>query len=171
MAMAGVGMFAPIYRGYGASTGTPSEDGLYADARAAYDALIARGFTPDDIVIHGHSLGTGVAVWLSSQVPSRALVLEAPYTATVDVASDLYPWLPVSALMRDRFENRERIAEIKAPLLIVHGTADETIPFAMGRRLYDMAPLPKRFVPMEGSGHNTLSADGLYDHLLSFITD
>ncbi len=163
-------MFAPIYRGYGQSTGAPSEAGLYADARAAYDALIAPGFTPNDIVIHGHSLGTGVAVWLSSQVPSRALVLEAPYTATVDVAETFYLWLPVG-LMRDRFESRDRITQIKAPLLIVHGTADETIPFEMGKRLYDMAPAPKRFVAIEGAGHNTLSSDGLYDHLIPLITE
>jgi uncharacterized protein len=168
MQAAGAGFLAPAYRGYGASTGAPTEDGLYKDGMAAYTWLIDKGYRPEDIVIHGHSLGSGVAVWLSTQVPSRALILEAPFTATVDVAAQSYPFIPVSWLMTDRFESRERIAAVKAPVLIAHGTRDRAIPFAHGERLYALAPEPKRFVRMEGSDHNTLVGDGLYTYVFEF---
>jgi uncharacterized protein len=159
----GVGYLAIDYRGFGHSTGKPSEDGLYTDALAAYNFLIRRGIQPEQIIIHGHSLGSGVATWLATRRPARALILEAPFTAASDVAAERYPYLPVNQLMRDKFENRARMPEIYMPVLIVHGDHDSVIPFAHGERLFALANRPKNFVRMVGSDHSTLTRDGVYE--------
>ncbi len=168
IADAGVGFLAIGYRGYEGSTGHPTEAGLALDARAAYDWLRQRA-EPTDIVIHGFSLGSGVAVRLASEVPARALVLEAPYTSTVDVAARAFPWVPVRLLMRDRFHSDQRIGQVRMPILILHGDADSVIPYDLGQRLYQLAPEPKTFVQMHGSDHNTLTRDGGYDAIWSFL--
>lgn len=165
---AGVGVLAVAYRGYDGSTGRPTEAGLHQDARAAYAWITAR-VPPSDLVIHGFSLGTGVATRLASERPARALVLEAPFTSASDVAARAYPWAPVHLLMQDRFLSRERIDRVRMPLLVLHGDRDTVVPFAQGRALYDLARPPKRFVRMIGSDHNTLTRDGGYDHILEFL--
>ena len=166
----GEGVLAISYRGYPGSTGKPSEQGLMIDGRAAYDWLIAKGHTPDNIVLHGLSLGTGVAAKLAGEVPAMALILEAPYTAVADVAAERYPWLPVRYLMWDQFLTRERISAIKMPLLIAHGTRDTVVPYAQGARLFQLAPEPKVLARMEGSDHSTLTRDGLYEkHIWPFL--
>lgn len=164
----GAGILAISYRGYPGSTGTPSETGLVTDARAAYDWLRARHPAPN-IVIHGLSLGAGVAVQLAAQVEARALVLEAPFTALVDVAAERYPWLSVRWLMRDRFLSRELIGQVRMPLLIIHGDRDTVIPFHHSERLFARANDPKVFVRMAGSDHSTLPRDGLYDDIWRFL--
>lgn len=168
IADAGVGFLAIGYRGYDGSTGRPSEAGLHIDARAAWDWLAQRT-RPGDIVIHGFSLGTGVAARLATERPARAVVLEAPYTSTADIAARSYPWLPVRWLMLDQYRSKDLIARVRSPVLIVHGDGDVVIPFAQGRALYDLAPPPKRLVRMVGSNHNTLPRDGLYDHIWRFL--
>ncbi len=165
----GVGYLALAYRGFSGSTGTPTEKGLLIDGLAAYDWLRAQGFADHDIVIHGHSLGTGVATYVATQRPARALILEAPFTAAVDVAAGRYPYMPVRMLMKDTFKSRDRIKDVHMPVLIAHGTADHTIPFAEGKALYDLANPPKVFIAMPGSDHNTLVRDGLYDHVWPFL--
>jgi fermentation-respiration switch protein FrsA (DUF1100 family) len=164
----GAGFLAVGYRGYDGSTGRPSEAGLHTDARAAYDWL-ARRTRPEEIVIHGYSLGSGVAVKLATERPARALVLEAPYTSTADIAARSYPWLPVRWLMLDQYRSRDIIDRVRSPVLIVHGTADVVIPVDQGQTLYDLARAPKRFVRMIGSNHATLTRDGLYDHVWRFL--
>jgi fermentation-respiration switch protein FrsA (DUF1100 family) len=164
----GVGFLAIGYRGHDGSTGQPSETGLHTDARAAYDWL-ARTTRPQDIVIHGFSLGTGVAVQLATERPARAVVLEAPYTSTADIAAKSWPWLPVRWLMLDQYRSRYIIDRVTQPLLIVHGDGDQVIPVSQGRRLFDLARSPKRFVRMIGSNHATLTRDGLYDHIWRFL--
>ncbi|RZJ00062.1 MAG: alpha/beta hydrolase [Brevundimonas sp.] len=164
----GVGFLSIGYRGHDGSTGDPSEAGLHTDARAAYDWLVQRT-RPGDIVIHGYSLGTGVAVKLATERAARALVLEAPYTSTADIAARSYPWLPVRWLMLDQYRSRDIIDRVRCPILIVHGTGDMVIPVAQGRTLYDLARAPKRFVRMIGSNHATLTRDGLYDHVWRFL--
>lgn len=166
----GYGIFAISYRGYPASTGSPSEDGLIRDAEAAY-AWLRKQVPSERIVIHGLSLGSGVAVALAAKVDARALILEAPFTAAVDVAAERYPWLPVRRLMRDPFLSRERIQHVNMPVLIVHGTRDTIIPFAHGKRLFELAKQPKTFIPMEGSDHSTLTRDGLYPHVWEFLEE
>jgi uncharacterized protein len=159
----GVGYLAIDYRGFGGSGGRPTEQGLYTDALTAYDFLLTRGVAPEQIVIHGHSLGSGVATFLATRRPARALILEAPFTAAVDVAAERYPYLPVNLLMRSKFISRERMKDIYMPVLIVHGDHDSVIPFAHGERLFALANRPKNFVRMIGSDHSTLTRDGVYD--------
>jgi fermentation-respiration switch protein FrsA (DUF1100 family) len=171
IAEGGAGFLAVYYRGYSGSTGQPSEAGLHRDARAGYDFLIARGFEPSDIVIHGLSLGTGVAVRLASERPARALILEAPFTAAVDMAQRRFPLLPVGFIMRDQFRSRDWIGDVHMPVLIGHGDADSVIPFEQGQRLFELANEPKRFVRMEGSDHVTLTRDGFYEHIWSFLAE
>ncbi len=165
----GVGYLALAYRGFSQSTGTPSEKGLETDVLTAYDWLRAKGFRDQDIVIHGHSLGTGVATWLATQRPARAVILEAPFTAASDVGAEEYPYVPVALLMTDKFLNRDRIKDVHIPVLIAHGDKDSVIPFAQGERLYALANKPKAFVRMNGSEHNTLTRDGVYTYYWKFL--
>ena len=165
----GVGFLALSYRGYSGSTGTPTEKGLFIDGLAGYDWLKAQGFRDQDIVIHGHSLGTGVATYVATQRPARALILEAPFTAASDVAAERYPFVPVGLLMHDKFLSRERIKAVHMPLLIIHGERDKIIPFAEGQRLFDLANQPKTFVRMPNSNHNTLTRDGAYAYYWRFL--
>lgn len=170
LAAGGVGMLAVAYRGYSGSTGSPSEAGLNEDALAAYGWL-AKRYGAQDIIVHGFSLGTGVAVHLAAERPVRALVLEAPYTSMVEVAAERTPWVPVKLLLWDRFQSNRWIEHVHAPVLIAHGDHDSVIPFAMGQRLFQLAPGPKVFVRMRGSDHSTMVRDGLYDRMWSFIAD
>lgn len=165
---AGVGFFAVGYRGYSGSEGHPSEQGLIQDSNAAYDWVAAR-YPAQRIVIHGYSLGSGLAVRLAAQRPARALILEAPYTSTTDVAAARLPWLPVRWLMKDRFQSTDWIGKVHIPLLIVHGARDSVIPFRFGQRLFSLANQPKQFVAMPGSDHNTLVRDGLYHYVWAFL--
>jgi fermentation-respiration switch protein FrsA (DUF1100 family) len=164
----GVGFFAPAYRGYSGSTGHPTEAGLHRDAEAAYAWLAAR-YAPSDLVIMGHSLGTGVAVRLAADHPARALVLESPFTSAVDVGAAELPWLPVRLLMWDRYQSRDWIGKVHMPLLIVHGDRDDVIPFHFGRELYDLANQPRAFVRIAGGGHNDLPQYGLYKVVWRFL--
>ncbi len=165
----GVGFLALAYRGYSGSTGSPTETGLFIDGLAGYDWLKAQGFHDQDVVIHGHSLGTGVATYVATQRPARALILEAPFTAASDVAAGRYPFVPVSLLMHDKFLNRERIKAVHMPVLIIHGERDSVIPFVEGQRLFDLANEPKTFVRMPNSNHNTLTRDGAYAYYWRFL--
>ncbi len=152
----GFGVAFLSYRGFGGSTGTPSEAGLLADARTAHDFLLAQGVAPTSIVAMGESLGTGVAVRLAAERPLGALILEAPFTSATDVAARAYPFLPVRLLLKDRFASLEHIGAVTAPLLVLHGTADEVIPLAFGQRLFDAANQPKTFRAIEGANHAAL---------------
>lgn len=166
----GAGFLAIGYRGYAGSTGKPTEQGLRLDARAAYD-WVARRYPADRIVIHGYSLGSGVAVQLATERTARALVLEAPYTSFTDVAEWRTGTSLVRPLMRDRFDSIASIDRVAMPLLIVHGDRDSVIPQRFGRRLYEAARAPKRFITMPGSEHSTLVRDGLYAHVWAFLED
>lgn len=170
IANGGAGFLAIGWRGYSGSTGRPSEAGLRQDAEAAYAWLTAR-HPPQAIVIHGYSLGSGLAVWLASQRPAKAVILEAPFTSALDMARERVPWAPVGLLLRDRYMSRERIGQLRMPLLIAHGDHDALIPIAHGRALYALAPQPKRFVEMRGSDHASMTADGLYPHIWDFLID
>jgi hypothetical protein len=144
------------YRGYGGSTGAPSEAGLLIDAGAAHGFLRDRGIPAGRIVLVGESLGTGVAVQTAARLPVGAVVLEAPFTAAVDIAARAYPWLPVRVLMRDPFRSDLAVAGITAPILILHGQADRVVPFAQGRALYALARDPKTFRSLGPVGHEAL---------------
>ena len=142
------------YRGYGKSSGTPSEDGTYRDGEAAWRHLIeVRKLEPPDIILFGESLGGGVATWLALQHPPRALVLASTFTSVPDLGAQVYPWLPVRWLARIEYGNRARIGQIAAPVLIAHSRDDDIIPFSHGQALFAAANVPKQFLEMRG-GHN-----------------
>lgn len=142
------------YRGYGLSTGAPSERGLYTDAMAAWRHLReVRGYRAEQIVLFGRSLGAAVAAELSTRVTPAALILESAFTSVPDFAAELYPIFPARLLARFRFDTLARLERIRAPLLVVHSSEDEIIPFHHGRRLFQAAHEPKRMVTI-GGGHN-----------------
>ena len=166
----GAGLIAVNFRGYGGSTGTPTEDGLHRDAAAAY-AFAAARYPAQRIALYGVSLGTGVAVKLASEQPVAKLVLESPYTSTADVAASLFPWLPVRWLMRDQLRSDQYIGKVHVPLLIMHGTQDDAISIHFGERLFALANEPKRFVRFDGGGHNDLDNYGVGDVARKFIEE
>ncbi len=142
------------YRGYGKSSGTPSEEGTYRDGEAAWRHLTeARKFTPQDIVLFGESLGGGIATWLALQHPPRALVLASTFTSAPDLGAQVYPWLPVRLLARIDYANLERIRQITVPVLIAHSRNDDIIPFSHGQALFEAAHEPKQLLELSG-GHN-----------------
>ena len=163
----GNGLLAVAYRGYGGSTGSPSEEGLLQDGEAAYAKAIALGFSASQIVAMGKSLGSGVAVALAARHEVGALVLDSPYSATVDVGASRFPMFPVRRLMRDQFRSDQRIGKVSTPVLIVHGTADWTIPIRFAEKLFALANEPKQFIRIEGGGHPAL--DLAFPQVLEWI--
>lgn len=155
----GTGLVAVSFRGYGGSSGTPSEEGLLNDGLAAYEFAAAH-YQASRIVPWGYSLGSGVAVAIATSQPVGKLILEAPYTSTVDVAAAAFPWAPVRWLMRDRFHSDQRIPRLDVPLLIMHGERDTVIPIQIGRKLFDLAPGRKRFVALPRGTHVNLDEQG-----------
>lgn len=166
----GTGLVAVAFRGYAGSSGTPTEQGLLEDGAAAY-AFAAARYPSRRIVPWGYSLGSGVAVAVATTQPVGALVLEAPYTSTVDVAAAAYPLFPVRLLMRDRFHSDRRIGALTAPLLVMHGEHDTVIAAAFGRRLYELAPEPKRFVAFETGTHVNFDEVGAVDVARRFLNE
>jgi len=166
IAAAGVGLVALSYRGYGGSSGKPTEQGLINDARAAY-AFAAERYPR--IALWGESLGTGVAVALAAEKPVIRLVLDAPYTSALDLARANHWYLPVRLLMKDQFRSDERIARVKAPVLIMHGEVDQIIPIAYGERLFAMIQGPKQFARFPGGYHVDLDRHGGAEVALKFL--
>ena len=164
----GTGLVVLSYRGYAGSSGRPSEQGLLLDAAAAY-AFTAARYGADRIVAWGFSLGTGVATTLAAEHPIAKLILEAPYTSTVDLAGSLLRFVPVRLLMLDQFRSDRRIKRVNVPLLIMHGTGDPAIPIAYGERLFELADEPKQFVRFEGGGHDNLDGFGAIETARQFI--
>lgn len=166
----GTGLVVLSYRGYAGSSGAPSELGILQDAAAAY-AFTAARYPADRIVVWGFSLGTGVAVAQAAEHPIGKLILEAPYTSTVDIAGSLplLRFVPVRLLMRDQFRSDRRIARVTAPLLIMHGERDLVIPITAGERLFALAHEPKQFVPFAHAGHDDLDNFGGMETARRFI--
>lgn len=156
---AGYNVLLVDYRGYGQSTGQPSEQGLYADVMASWRFLTdERRTAPGDIVIFGRSLGGGPATWLATQVEARALLLESTFTSVPDVAAHHYPFLPVRWLSRFQFDSLSRIAEVDMPVHVIHGRTDEVVPFEHGKTLHDAARKPKTFTAT-GDTHNRITME------------
>jgi fermentation-respiration switch protein FrsA (DUF1100 family) len=142
------------YRGYGRSEGKPSEAGTYLDAEAAWRYLtVQREIAPRQIVLFGRSLGGAVASHLAARHTPGALILESSFTSIPDVAAELYPYLPARWLATIRYNVKADLATVSCPVLVVHSRDDEIIPYTHGRRLYEAAPEPKRFLEIRG-GHN-----------------
>lgn len=155
----GLAFFVFDYRGYGASEGRPTEEGLARDARAAWRWLAGRGLAART-VLYGQSLGAAVASRLAGEVPVAGLVLEAAFPSTWWMARLHYPWLLVpEAFVRDRFATIRHLARVRCPVLVIHGERDLVSPLRYGRMVFDAAREPKEFLPVPGSGHNDLPWD------------
>jgi len=158
------------YRGYGRSEGSPNEQGVLADARAARAWLGDRaGIAQSEVVLLGRSIGAAVAVDLAAADGARALVLESTFTSLPDLAALYYPWLPVRWLMRNRFNSLDKIGNYHGPLLQSHGDADTIVPLEYGRRLFEAANEPKEFLVLHGEDHNDFPPLGYYDQLRAFL--
>lgn len=154
----GLGVFLAEYRGYGGCPGRPTEKGLYADGEAALDWLVASGVPVENVVPVGRSLGCGVAVELALRRPPRGVVLVSAYTSVVDMGRLVVgPLAPLVVL--DRFDNLGKIARVRAPVTLIHGTRDEVVPVAMGRKLSAARP-DARWVELPGASHNDVPGLG-----------
>jgi fermentation-respiration switch protein FrsA (DUF1100 family) len=155
------------YRGFGATPGEVSEQHVYEDAEAAYQFLLARGVTDQHIIIWGHSLGSGPAVYLATRHPAAALVTFGAFTSIPDMAAVTYPWLPVRALVGVQFNSLQRMPAVHIPVLIAHSVADLTVPYAHAARLLAAANEPKRFLRLDYPSQDGFGGhvDALYEHL------
>jgi fermentation-respiration switch protein FrsA (DUF1100 family) len=166
----GYGYLLAEYRSYGGNPGKPSEQGLYNDARAWIDFALAQGLSQDQLIYHGESLGTGVAVQMASERKPKALILEAPFTSVTAVASYYYPVLPVKRLLRYPFDSVSKVQSFDMPVLIYHGTRDITVPYRFGEALFAAIPsTQKTFITLTGAGHANLFDHGAADHVMEFL--
>lgn len=165
----GYGVVMMTYRGFGGSTGTPSEAANVADAKAVYEWLRGENIPAGQIVLYGESLGTGVAMQVAAEKSVGAVILDAPYTSIVDLATLHYPWLPVRLLMTDRYESSPLAKRITVPVLIVHGTEDTIIPVAMGKELAAAIHGPVQLALIEGAGHSDHYLFGSYDVIFRWL--
>mgnify|MGYP005836959451 FL=1 len=151
---AGASILVIDYRGYGRSEGRPSEAGIYEDALAGYRYLRGRGHRPEQILVHGESLGTVAAGHVAAMEPVAGLILEAPFSSARAVAQSVLPLL--GPLLVWGFDLESRIGGVHAPVLVIHGEQDEIIPFRLGRAVFEAAPGPKQFWAIPGAGHNDI---------------
>lgn len=143
------------YRGYGKSEGSPDEEGVYCDGRAAYDYVLQLpGVDPRKIILWGTSLGGAVAVDVAMHRTAAGLVLESTFTSAKKVARTTYPYLLVQFTLRSKFDSIDKISKIKIPILQMHGNRDRVIPFRLGMKLFEAAQEPKEFYVIEGADHN-----------------
>jgi len=164
----GFGLFALSYRGYGGSTGKPTEAGMLLDAAAAYE-FAAAVYPARRIVVWGESLGTGVAVALAAEREIGGLILDAPFTSAADIGASAYPFIPVRWFIKDSFRSDERIGRVKAPLLVLHGEQDRIVPIRFGERLFALANEPKQMVRFPSGGHVNLDDHGAPDAVRVFL--
>ena len=168
-----VNVFIIDYRQFGKSEGKISEQGTYLDARAALAYLHSRkDINSEKIIFFGRSLGSAVAVELAVKEKCRALILETPFTSIKEMGKKLYPFLPVSLLLRTKYDSLSKIGDIKVPVLIMHGDKDELVPIEHGRELYEAANEPKEFYTIPGAGHNDthiVGGEEYFDVIRNFV--
>lgn len=161
----GYGVVLGTYRGFEGNAGSPTEDGLYEDARATIEVAKSRGVKFGDMILYGESLGTGIAVEMAAEMgslnPPAALVLEVPYTSVPEVGAYRYPFVPIFWLLWDRYESVNRIQNVEAPVLILQAGKDMVIPPVFAKKLFDAAKPPKTILTNINAGHMTIysSAD------------
>lgn len=162
----GYGVFLFSWRGFSGNPGRPSEDGLYQDADAAIQTLMARGIAPRSIILYGESLGTGMAVEMATRHDVKAIVLEAPYSSVTGVAQERYPIFPVRALVWDHYDSLSKIDDVEEPVILMHGALDRIIPLHHAQMLYDAANEPKFLLIENGGDHNHLYQTHVIDRLV-----
>ena len=141
------------WRGYSGSTGKPSEFGLYQDAKSALNWLNSKEITDDKIVLYGESLGTSVAIEVGQNKDFAGMILESPFTSMIDLGGKHYPIFPIKLLLKDKYESKNKIKNIKFPVLIMHGEKDKIVPFYMGKEIYNLANEPKSKYFTENDDH------------------
>ena len=160
------------YRGYGQSGGKPTESGLVSDAIELYDWARAHdGIDPQRIALHGRSLGSGVAVQLAASRPVRCVILTTPFSSALDVAREVYPWLPVAVLMRHPFESARRAPSIHVPALFLTGGADTLIPKRHAERLASVWGGSVEHISFDGFGHNDIDLAPRYVQAIHTFLD
>jgi fermentation-respiration switch protein FrsA (DUF1100 family) len=170
----GISVFLLSYRGYGKSTGRPSEKGIYLDGLAAYDYLVeSERISPDRIALFGRSLGGAVAIEVASHREVKCLIVESSFTSLRDMSKTIFPWSLFSPFVPNHYDSGSKIAALSVPKLIVHGKNDEIIPFWMGEKLFALAREKKKFLAIEGAGHNDtyiVGGTAYLNELVSFIS-
>jgi uncharacterized protein len=131
------------WRGFSGNNGKPSEQGLYEDGKSTIDWLKKKGVSEKNLILYGESLGTGVVTHLAQNKNFGGVILETPFTSMIDAAKTFYPYIPVDLLLKDKFENYKKIKNIHSPILVMHGEADQIVPFSMGKKIYESANNPK----------------------------
>ena len=157
------------YRGYGGNKGQPSEEGLRKDGEAALEFASREGFEASNIILYGESLGTGVVVDLVTRAKFKGMVLEAPYTSIEALAKKRYWFIPVSYLLKDKFDSINKVSQLTSPTLVLHGDSDKVINLDYGQQLYDATPQPKNFVMFPGGGHSNLFDFGAGTEIVTFM--
>lgn len=166
---AGYGVLLAEYRGFGGNNGDITQDGLYEDAHAHLGWLNSHGIETQNVILYGESLGTGVATYLAAQENVKAVILEAPYTSIMDVAAERYPYAPVRPLLKDKFMSIDNIVNTQAPVLIVHGTQDTTVPLHHGEDIFKAANDAKTMIVLN-AGHNDLYDHGADKAIINFLS-
>ncbi len=149
----GYGILIVSWRGYGGSTGSPTEAGLHLDAKAALRFLEVKGLHPKDLIYFGESLGSGVALPLAAKHPPAAVVLDSPFTSAADVGQKAYWFVPTRWLLKDKFDNMPYAGKVTSPVFIFHGDGDRVVPFSFGQQLYEAITAPKELLKLRGVGH------------------
>ena len=157
------------WRGFSGNKGKPSEKGLYIDGNSATKWLKNLGLNEEDIILYGESLGTGIATEIAQNSNFAGLILETPFTSMVDAAKNVYPYIPVGLLLKDRYENYKKIKNINIPILVMHGEADQIVPFRMGKKIYDIAKQPKYYHFTKYDDHMMEYDENLVSELKKFI--
>ncbi len=165
----GFGVLAISYQGYPGSDGVPSEAGLISDGKTALDYLLDLGYLPKDFILFGESLGSGVAVQLAAKIDVAGVVLESPFASVANVAKKTYWFLPVDLILQDRFDSDKFASQISSPTLIIHGTADNVVPFSEGKKLFEKITARKKFIEVQGAGHLGFSNEFLVKQMEGFF--
>jgi fermentation-respiration switch protein FrsA (DUF1100 family) len=168
-----INIFIFDYRGYGQSEGTASEKGTYLDGAAAIKYLLGRDdAAARQLILFGRSLGAAVAAEMAIRFTSLGPILESPFVSIREMAQALFPSLPIAWLLRTRYDTLEKVRRVKAPIMVLHGDHDATVPFAQGKRVFEVAPQPKRFYRIVGASHNdtfVVGGEEYYGALREFI--
>jgi fermentation-respiration switch protein FrsA (DUF1100 family) len=162
------------YRGYGRSEGRPSEEGVYLDGEAALELVKNKtgNVAASKTILFGRSLGAAIATEMATRFESEGLILESPFISVSEMARVVFPLLPIAPLLQTRFDALEKIQKIKVPLLVLHGDRDEVVPYEHGKRVFEIAPEPKRFFTIPGASHNDtyiVGGERYFQQLKEFI--
>ena len=159
------------WRGYSGNPGNPSETGLYKDALGGIEWLNKKGISNDQIILYGESLGTAIATEVGQNKNFAGIILEAPFTSMVDMGQKIYPIFPVRFLLKDKYESKNKIKNLKSPILVLHGRKDKIVPFYMGEKIFEMANNPKFKYFTDLDDHMMIFDDKLINEIDLFISN